>query len=165
LEGANMTDLTRGSLGYWVSRIDTSDPDACWPWPGSIDPSKGYGIAGKREHVAHRAVYKAMVGPIPRGMQIDHSCHNNSGCPGGPSCPHRRCVNWVRHLKPVTPRDNLLSSPNTVNSINAAKTECLRGHEFDVKNTRIRPNGTRACRACATERARRTRREKGVKPR
>jgi len=151
-----MDGTPRGSLAYWLARIDMSDPNACWSWPGPVG-EKGYGLHGKVQRNAHRNVYTNMVGPIPKGMQIDHSCHNAADCEGGVTCPHRRCVNWVNHLKLVTPRENLMASPNTVNSINAAKTECVHGHPYTAENTRIRPNGTRNCRACARERARLTR--------
>lgn len=32
--------------------------------------------------------------------------------------------------------------------INRAKTHCLRGHEFTIENTVIRPNGKRRCKIC-----------------
>ena len=34
-------------------------------------------------------------------------------------------------------------------AVNAAKTACIHGHEFDEANTRIAPRGYRSCRACA----------------
>lgn len=39
------------------------------------------------------------------------------------------------------------------------KTHCQNGHPFDEKNTRIRKNGQRSCRACANEREKRRRRK------
>lgn len=140
----------RRTLAYWISLIDRSDPDACWPWPGPMHP-KGY---GKAIGPAHRDVYVRMVGPIAEGLHIDHTCHNDAKCSGGVNCPHRRCVNWEKHLRPVTPRENLLASPNTVNAVNAARTECPRNHPYDAENTAYR-NGRRKCKACDRERRRR----------
>lgn len=131
------------TLDEWIALIDTSDPDACWPWPGPMN-TNGYGNAGGP---AHRAVYERMVGPIPKGQQIDHACHNESGCSGGTTCPHRRCVNWVKHLEPTTAGENLLRSPNTFNAINAARTHCPQGHEYSSANTTHR-NGRRHCKQC-----------------
>lgn len=42
---------------------------------------------------ACRWIYRKMVGPIPDGMEIDHTCED------------WRCVNW-RHLEPVTRLEN-----------------------------------------------------------
>lgn len=39
----------------------------------------------------------------------------------------------------------------------ARKTRCVRGHAFDEANTRITPEGSRACRTCHRERAQRDR--------
>lgn len=134
----------------WIALIDTSDPDACWPWPGPKPKKNGYGSGG--DGLAHRAVYERMVGPIPDGYHIDHTCHNESGCPGGHSCPHRLCVNW-NHLQPVPVGVNLLRSPHTLNSINVAKTQCPQGHPYDDANT-TRRNGRRHCKQCARDRRR-----------
>jgi hypothetical protein len=103
--------------------------------------------------MAHRAVYELKVGAIPADVQIDHQCHNESDCPGGIACLHRRCVNWVNHLRPATAQVNLLASPNTFNAINTAKECCPRSHPYDEANTAHR-NGRRHCRTCDRERAR-----------
>jgi hypothetical protein len=90
---------------------------------------------------AHRAVYEMEVGPIADGLEIDHLCRN------------RGCVNPA-HLEPVTHKENVLRGA-TVPGLNAVKTHCLRGHEFDEENTRhIARNGRRVCRACMRERCR-----------
>ncbi len=132
------------TVDEWIALIDRTDPDACWPWPGPRNRD-GYGQAGGGP--AHREVYKRMVGPIPNGLVIDHTCHNNSGCKGGWGCPHRLCVNWVNHIEVVTPQVNQLRSPNTPSSINALKTHCPRGHPFSGDNL-VRGSHHRACREC-----------------
>lgn len=87
------------------------EPDACWHWTGPLN-RKGYGVAhlvDRTGTTAHRAVYVLLVGPIPDGLTLDHTCHDPSYCIEGVDCLHRRCVN-PRHLEPVTLRENLRRS-------------------------------------------------------
>lgn len=119
-----------------------------WEWTGFTTP-QGYGATsfkGRRGTLVHRAVYELLVGPIPDGMTLDHLCHTrDESCPGGDTCPHRRCVNPAC-LEPV---------PNVVNAMrgrsawaeNARKTHCPHGHEYSEANTLI-SNGRRYCRIC-----------------
>ena len=75
----------------------------CWDWSGRMNRN-GYGRANvyrrapddsmkRHEPVAHRAVYEALVGPIPPGRILDHLCER------------RCCVNPV-HMEPVTHAEN-----------------------------------------------------------
>ena len=66
----------------------------CWTWIGGHS-RKGYGRCQvNRTHTgAHRVVYELLVGPIPRGHDLDHLCRNTG------------CVNPA-HLEPVTPEEN-----------------------------------------------------------
>ena len=83
---------------------------------------------------AHRVAYRLEVGPIPRGLVLDHLC---------------RVRNCVRpdHLEPVTRGENVLRG-ETIPAANRAKTACKDGHDFDEENTYIAPNGHRGCRKC-----------------
>lgn len=136
-------------------------PDGCWMWTGNTAPN-GYGsisVGHSARRIAHRMFYEALIGPA--GALLDHVCHTlDPTCPGGFSCPHRRCVNPA-HLEPVTHRENLLRSPHTQTSRNAAKTECVNGHPFDETNTYIRQN-VRCCRECTRERSRQQRRDRAA---
>ena len=112
----------------------------CWFWLGGVYAASGYGyfkVAG-RQVKAHRYAY----GPVPSGMTLDHECHNrDDSCPGGPTCPHRRCVNPA-HLIPRTAVDNARRAASR-------RTACSRGHQFDTANTYLNPKtGQRCCRAC-----------------
>ena len=126
----------------------TPDTEKCWVWPRLV--ANGYArlMVNSRMTFVHRVMYEIAVGPIPEGLVIDHVCRN------------RGCVNPF-HLEPVTHAENLLRSPITVNSRNSAKTHCPQGHPYDEENTywKVRPHlpagGSRVCRACARERARR----------
>ena len=54
----------------------TVDSNGCWIWQGAR--SSGYGALGGQwwgfEKYAHRWAYRAFVGPIPDGYEIDHLC-------------------------------------------------------------------------------------------
>lgn len=120
--------------------------NGCWEFTGGLN-SAGYGIImpnGSEDRLrAHRVVYEILVGPIPKGMDLDHLCHNSDlSCPGGVTCRHRRCVN-PDHLEPATRATNVKRGAARVRG-----THCSQGHEFTFENTRIR-RGARECRICS----------------
>jgi hypothetical protein len=141
----------RDAARFWAKVTKT---DTCWIW-NAAGARGGYGSfnAASRTVRAHRFAYELHYGPIPEGLQVDHTCHNDDPtCRSGDNCPHRRCVNPA-HLEAVTGRENTLRG-ETPAAINARKTHCAHGHEFTPENTyRIKPsrtqrNGARGCRAC-----------------
>ena len=90
--------------GAFWARVDRSGgPDACWPWLDHINEC-GYGMFYGGQRRAHRIAYQLLVGLIPPGLELDHTCHTEA-CPGGRECLHRRCVNPA-HLEPVTKSEN-----------------------------------------------------------
>ncbi len=118
--------------------------DTCWLWTASKD-KRGYGRLNKGKHaqnvLAHRYSYELVHGKIPIGLELDHLkdiCGNTS------------CVN-PSHLEPVTHKENLLRG-NSPMAINARKTHCPKGHEFNKENTYVSPTGGRECRLCQSER-------------
>jgi hypothetical protein len=96
------------------------------------------------------AVYQAMWlylrGPIPEGALLLHSCDRGD----------EGCVN-VNHLRLGTHAENNADAieRGRQRNQNHDKTHCPQGHPYNYENTRIRPNGQRACRACDRERKRR----------
>lgn len=133
--------VVRDKESVWLRRMYVSfvQTDAgCWEWTGQRYPA-GYGRAvSGRDRYAHRAMYQMLVGPIPKGRELDHLCRN------------RACVN-PGHLEPVTHRENLLRSPVQVAAINARKTHCAWGHEYTPENTLMR-GSARTCRECRATR-------------
>lgn len=69
----------------FIAKIDKAGPNGCWLWRGGKS-SAGYGQVwlGKRPtrtHVlVHRHVFECLVGPIPAGMLICHTCDNPPCC-------------------------------------------------------------------------------------
>lgn len=123
---------------FWI-KVDKSGD--CWLWTAGRTP-EGYGkfwLDG-RTVLAHRVAFELGHGPIPDGLQLDHLC---------------RVRHCVRHLEPVTVRDNLMRGPGTLAAINAAKTHCRNGHEFTDANTYRPPDGSRMCRECMRAKDRR----------
>ena len=123
------------------------EPGACWVFASA--PPGGYGRVGLngRTYLVHRLAYSLLVGPIPEDLDLDHLCRNRS------------CWN-PEHLEPVTRAENLRRGHGVAVAIqrradaNRGKTHCDHGHPFTAKNTRIRANGSRACRACMKRRSR-----------
>ena len=127
-------DSTRSDERFdakWIPEPNTG----CWLWVGTTSPN-GYGRFWSKGRLAyaHRHAYERWVGPIPDGLQLDHLCRV------------RCCVN-PGHLEAVTCRENLLRG-ETFQAANAAKTHCIRGHEFTPENTHVRKGGGRDCRTC-----------------
>lgn len=88
-------------------------------------------------------LYMMLIGPIPEGLQLDHTCKN------------RRCINPL-HMEPVTHKENTRRGSNT----GRRKSHCVNGHEFNAENTLViyrRSGQERVCRACMAARARRDR--------
>lgn len=138
------------------------DPDTgCW-WPPQKPNAQGYvrvSVAGvdSRHHPMHVLAYEHFHGPVPEGMDLDHLCHTaDKSCEGGFTCPHRRCCN-PSHLEPVSSRENYYRgrAAGFLGRRQSAKTSCPQGHGYTPDNTRVTPRGSRICRTCHRESARR----------
>ncbi len=111
-------------------------PSGCIEYTGYCDKG-GYGTINRRTGAdgrprtqrTHRYVYELVVGPIPIGKHLDHTCQN-------PPCCN------PEHLDPVSPRENL-------DRVRERRTHCRYGHEFTPENTLKADRwGGRACREC-----------------
>lgn len=134
--------------------------DDCWLWRGGT--ANGYGkflVSWKnreRKQIrAHRWAYQSIVGPIPDGLVLDHTCGI------------KLCVNPA-HLEAVTQRENTLRSPIGSPQVNARKTECKYGHPFSGENLRIhfvrglQRRSCVICRRAVSRRAKAARKERSA---
>lgn len=117
-------------LLFWL-KVEGDGFEECWLWQAVTD-EKGYGLFVAEVGVvtrAHRFAYESMVGPVPKGLHLDHLCRTP------------RCVNpW--HLEPVTPLVNTRRGEG-----NVSKMHCPQGHLYDASTV---SNGyrRRVCSEC-----------------
>lgn len=107
----------------------------CWEWQAGKNKN-GYGkfYFNKKTYAAHRFIFEYYHGQICPDLTIDHLCRNTY------------CVN-TNHLEQVSVRINTLRGIGPT-AVNARKTHCIHGHEFNKINTRITLEGFRACKTC-----------------
>jgi hypothetical protein len=132
-------------IRFW-RKVDRRGSSECWPWlADKHGPGYGKFKVGGRRVLAHRFAYELVVGPIPEGFEIDHVRARG--------CIQTDCVNPA-HLEAVTPRVNNHRSTSPA-AVNAAKTQCPRGHAYD--RFYVWPNGRRGrvCSTCQLEAQRR----------
>ena len=122
----------------------------------------GYGkymIVNGKSHRAHRGAWIKAYGAIPKGMVIDHVCHNEAvergECEGGITCIHRACIN-PEHLRLVTQQENIMAGLHNIDN----RSHCNQGHPFIKENIMVRKNGKRECAECNRVRARANYRKK-----
>lgn len=125
---------------FWshVERTST-----CWLWTGCRN-NQGYGDTkafGKSE-LAHRRSYVLLVGDIPPGLELDHLCRVQA------------CVNPA-HLEAVTHAENIRRGL----AVKPKPSACPRGHDYTEATAYVTTTGSRYCRICKNERARRARAE------
>jgi HNH endonuclease len=78
---------------FWA-KVDQGDGTGCWLWTGAkLHGGYGHMRGGTADTTAHRIAYELLVGPIPKGLEIDHLCRV------------RACVR-PDHLEPVTRAEN-----------------------------------------------------------
>lgn len=136
---------------FW-SKVDVRSGTECWPWRAS--KRNGYGQFGIREGVvrgAHVVAYEILIGPIPKGLTLDHLCHGKD-CRLGARCPHRACCNPA-HAEPCARGENVLRGNGSAAS-RKNQTHCVHGHPFTEKNTYRDRMGYRHCRICSSTRSR-----------
>lgn len=117
------------------------DPEDCWIY--SKRSPNGYALnttVRMYKANAYRLIYLMMVGPIPEGLDLDHTCDNGRG----------GCVNW-HHLTPTTHRRNMTRPENTLAGKQVSLTHCPKGHPYSGDNlilTKRKDGVDRECKTC-----------------
>ena len=125
---------------FWA--LGEPQPNGCILWTGRTD-DRGYGRMGPGLTGVvhpHRSALILTHGPIPAGLDVEHSCHTRSRCTLGDRCPHRRCIN-PDHLGLLTRSANCALQ----HRMTTGKPTCPKGHE-----KRTLPNGDRYCPTCTS---------------
>lgn len=156
-EGGGRTRTFGDPVARYWSFVQRGEAGDCWPWNGAL--TKGYGAIniGGRTVKAHSMAYELTKGEIPKGMILDHLCHDPLECSERERCPHRRCCNPA-HLAAVPPARNAARERSV--SHFAEKAFCPQGHPYDSENTYVNPAGRRNCRACMRDSGRKYRERK-----
>lgn len=114
----------------WIVNSETG----CWDWDGATNGAYGHSDPRHGDCLAHRAVYKKVVGDIPDGKVIDHVCRN------------KLCVNPA-HMEVVTQKENVHRWLDVFIG-RSIRTHCVHGHEFTPENTMTVTRKGRKARRC-----------------
>jgi HNH endonuclease len=117
------------------------DENDCW-LPSVMRNQDGYSIIRYEGRTvgAHRVTYENFRGEISDPLEIDHLCRV------------RHCVNpW--HMEAVTHKENVRRGKAGYYD----RLTCRNGHSFTPVNTYVHPDGSRDCRTCRRDAARRFR--------
>jgi len=134
--------------------------EECWPVIGAkafVEKQNGYSVVsqhinGKQKNTGgHRIMWELFNGPIPKGMVIDHMCHNEAvkrgECLGNNVCQHRRCVN-PSHLVLATQDENKSRGvAGPLENIGLCRNKL---HEWIPENILVEKN-RRRCKLCNRE--------------
>jgi hypothetical protein len=141
-----MTNVIPRDRAYFQARTTVND-QGCWVW--QLQSARaGHGRGGlygrarcpvqRRPVGAHVLAYKNLVGSVPDGHEIDHTCRNTLCC--NPD-----------HLEAVTPAENnrrRWASGDGANQ-NTDKTHCPKCREpYSMESKRGDGRTFRSCRPC-----------------
>lgn len=124
-------------------------PTECHPWIGARSGPYGKLFLGRDEFgrtitvYAHRFANELAFGPIPPGIEVDHTCEDVSTRLDE---LNTLCMNPAHHER--------VGGAENKRRQGERKTVCKHGHLYTAENTYIDGRGQRRCRRCAQERRR-----------
>jgi hypothetical protein len=96
-----MPRITDEDWARFLPKVDPPDENGCLLWNASTMSDYGQFFINRRPLQAHRVAYTRLVGPIPDGLELDHSYAKG--------CRSKLCVNTA-HLEPITHAENVRRS-------------------------------------------------------
>lgn len=152
----------------FLAKVRVGTVPAHWPELGpcliwtAATTDKGYAVFrggdllpnGRTKLIpGHQWLHLQLHGPIAKGYELDHVCHDRDLCTApGKNCPHRPCV---LHTTPKLIRINRLDN-NAPAGRNSRKRYCEGAygpHDFaDPENVYHAPDGSIKCRPCQVQR-------------
>lgn len=124
----------------WIKSQCIVDDHGCWLWQGPTN-DKGYGVTNynKIHTKAHQLTYRLQIGPVPEGLELDHTCRV------------RKCCNPL-HMEAITHAENVKRGLlHTVSGNKPKPTSCPKGHPYEGYNLYFDPKGGMRCRQCGNE--------------
>jgi hypothetical protein len=120
--------------------------DGHWIWQGAANQKTHHGLVTVNGHLRylHRFIF-CLVHELSYHDDF-YACHKQE-------CSRPRCWN-PDHIYKGNNSTNVNDMVELKTHVEARKTHCPRGHEYDKENTRIAFNGKRICLACRRQRDR-----------
>jgi|SRR5215472_4688321 len=116
-----------------LERRSIRNSQGCWVWQGSVS-SGGYGQirdSSRLNKITHKIAWQLLVGPVPRGYQLHHTCEN------------KRCWNPA-HLEIMTPKQHKRLHIGSEYDDHY----CPKGHRYTQDNIFVKSDGYITCRIC-----------------
>ena len=132
-----------------IFRMCVSSDAGCVEFSGSLN-SDGYGTISRLgaggTRLVHRAVYEYFVGPVGKGLQLDHLCRNKSCC----RIDHLEAVDsrtntrrahgwrqvggeWFCSVGHAVVGSNVFASNNPCGSVSLSCRQCRNDYERSYK--------------------------------
>lgn len=150
-----MNFKNKTEIQNWIKNMVRIDENGCWNASKSTKNVYAARYINGNKILLHRLSYSVFIDKLFKKLVIDHLCKN------------KKCINPL-HLEQVTFRENLIRG-DTLASVNINKTHCIRGHEYNQKNTHITRHllkrewkivEHRRCRQCMVDKSRQFRLKK-----
>ena len=119
----------------WLRRGCDAQPNGCWLWRGAKPGKYGHTTVRGKTIDAHRLSYTIMVGPIPNGLMVLHTCDvpacvNPAHLFLGTGSDNMKDAVQKGRLKP--PRERIIGEGNGRAKLTYADAETIRANDGNV---------------------------------